>query len=204
MKSVSMPLRQSPRASEQFSSMDNQINLKHPCKHSFSSFCLLANDLFFLPFWYKQTWREFTNMVTVEASVVSLVCWNLTVFLQCGLSPGNDEQICWWFVGDFSNDTSWLKKKKKKKKKKTLCLPAKSRPRILKCLQPYISMCTCKWSYFKDLYHSICDVSLSISVRIVNKIHRQNTPEKTLKANLLKKFNWKIFIRLSAIIYKSV
>ena len=62
-----------------------------------------------------------------------------------------------------------------------------------------------KWSYFKALYHSIHDdVSLSIWGRIVNKTPGQNTPEKTLQANLLKKFYWKIFIRLSAIIYKPV
>ena len=84
-------------------------------------------------------------------------------------------------------------------------LPEKSGPVILKCLQPHISMCTCKWSYFKALYHSIHDdVPLSIWGRIVNKTPGQNTHEETLQADLLKKFHWKIFIRLSAIIYKPV
>ena len=38
----------------------------------------------------------------------------------------------------------------------------------------------------------------------MGKNREQNTPEKTLQANLLKKLHWKIFIRLSAIIYKPV
>ena len=131
---------------------------------------------------------------------MSLVCWNIKVFLQCGLSPGKRRthllMICWglkWYVK--------VIKKKKKKKKHLNCLPAKSGPRILKCLQPHIPMCICSWSYSKALCHSIHDVSLSIWVRIVYKISGQNTLEKTLHANLLKKnFHRKIFIRLSAII----
>ena len=81
-----------PCTFEQLSSMNNQINSKHPCKHAFSFFfCLFVNNLFsFLsfPFWHKEIWTEFINMVAVEASVMSLVCWNLKVFLQCGLSQG--------------------------------------------------------------------------------------------------------------------
>ena len=80
------------------------------------------------------------------------------------------------------------------------CSTVKSGPGILKCLQPPIPMCTCKWSYFKALYHGIHDILLSIWVRIVNR-----TPEKTLPESLLKKrLHWVIFIRLSAIISKSV
>ena len=43
-----LQLQQLPCAFEQLSSMNNQINSKHPCKHAFSSFfCLFANDFFF-------------------------------------------------------------------------------------------------------------------------------------------------------------
>ena len=64
--------------------MNNQINRKHPCKHAFSSFCLFANAFFFLSGTNKYE-QSLQNMVTVKASVMSIVCWNLKVFLQCGL-----------------------------------------------------------------------------------------------------------------------
>ena len=149
-----LQLQQSPCALEQLSSMNDQISSKHPCIHAFSYFCLFANDLFF-SFWHKQIWTEFMNMVTVEASVMSLVFWNMNGF--------------------------W--------REKDLCLSAKPRPLILNYLQPHIPMCTCNWSYFEALYHSIHDVSPCIWVRIVNKTPGQkhlweNSPGKFLEEEI--------------------
>ena len=63
----------------------------------FSSFCLFSNDLFLFLSGINNI-NRYINMVTVEASVMSLVCWN-KVFLQCWLSPGkrwtNLLMVCW-------------------------------------------------------------------------------------------------------------
>ena len=112
----------------------------------------------------------------------------------------NNKQICWWFVEDFSNDTSKLYEKKHT----SACLQIWT-THLEMPTTPYSNICALATGlYFKVLYHSIHDVSLSIWVTIVKKMPGQNTPEKTLQVNLLKKFHWKIFIRLSGIIYKSV
>ena len=90
---------------------------------------------------------------------MSLVCWNLKVFVQFGLNLGKTQ-------------TSVLVRqgyKKKKRKEKNLCSPAKSGPGIVKSLKPHIRMP--KWLYFKALYYSIHDVLL----QSMSKNRKQNT-----------------------------
>ena len=120
-------------------------------------------QMIFFYFCHKQIWTAFINMVTVEANLMSLVCWNLKVFLQCGLSPG--KQPTKYADGLLRTlectDTSSLLKKKKKKKKKPL-LACKNWTSHLECLQPHIPMCTYNWSYFEVLNHRIHDVSLRL------------------------------------------
>ena len=149
------------------------------------------------------------NIVAVEASVMSLVCWNLKVFLQCGLSAGkrptNLLVVCWGLYSamirqgykkeEKNKQTNKNKtKQKQKQNKKNLCLPSKSGPLILNCLQPQLVL-------FSGLIpqHTFC------FTKHMSKNCKQNTFEKKVQANLLKKkFQWRIFVRLSAIIYKSV
>ena len=78
---------QLPCVFEQLPSVNNHINNKHPCKHVFSSCCLFPNDFFLFLSGINKYKTGYINMVTVEASIMSPVCWNLKVFLQCGLSP---------------------------------------------------------------------------------------------------------------------
>ena len=86
---------------------------------------------------------------------MSLVCWNLKVFLQFGLSLGKRQTnllICQGY-------------KKKNKQTKTNFSRLQNldllRPGLVKGLQPHIPMS--KWSYFKALYHRIHNISLSMS-----------------------------------------
>ena len=84
-------------------------------------------------------------MLTVEASVMSLVCWNLKVFLQGGLSPGKwRTNFADGLLGTLEcNDISRLLKKH--------CLPEKSRPGILKCHAAPYSNVHLQLVYFKAL-----------------------------------------------------
>ena len=105
------------------------------------------------------------------------------------------------------NDTSRLleKKRRKKKKRKTLC--CKIWTWRLEMPATPIPMFTCKWSYFKGLYPKHTDAWYFTAHMSKNRI--QNTwvkhPwEKSRQTSLQTKFHWKIFIRPSAIISKSV
>ena len=60
---------------------------------------LFANNLF--PFLTLTTWKQLRSMMAIKTSVMTIVCCNWKCFCKVCLVQENDQQIFWWFGGDF-------------------------------------------------------------------------------------------------------
>ena len=79
-----------------------------------------VNVLVLLFVYFHMIFFNDMNMLTVEAIVMSLVCWIWKCFCKVGWVQENEDQICWWFVRTLEyNDMSRLLKEKKKTNKQT-------------------------------------------------------------------------------------
>ena len=72
------------------SSINNQRNT--PVNILFLLFVYF--QIFFFLFGINKYEQKFGNMVHVEDCIMSIVCWNMIVFLRGGLSPGKQRTIC--------------------------------------------------------------------------------------------------------------